>query len=129
MCPRSDYATITKLNFSNSGMGVIECEYLAHTLTSLPNLKYLDVSGNNITAAGEGYFVKALKGVRNIFGGGQIKILMHKFEKEAVVEEAKKQGDLIFGSKEERQEAIKYYLNRAKGNGVDVDNIVASKDI
>jgi hypothetical protein len=97
---------------------------LANTLTVLPNLKYLDVLGNDITHTGEGFFAKSIQNLKQ-----EIKILLYKFEKLEILEEAKKQGDLIFGSKEERQEAIKYYLNWAKSNGVDVDNIVASKDI
>jgi len=97
---------------------------ITNALTLLPNLKYLDVTGNKITVTGEGFLVKALQKFQQ-----EIKILLYKFKKLEIVEEAKDQGDLIFGSKEERQEAIKHYLNRAKDNGVDVDNIVATKDI
>ena len=122
--PRADFTTITKLNLSNSGMRDHNAYTLANTLTVLPNLKYLDVLGNDITHTGEGFFAKSIQNLKQ-----EIKILLYKFEKLEILEEAKKQGDLIFGSKEERQEAIKYYLNWAKSNGVDVDNIVASKDI
>ncbi|MEN9917706.1 MAG: hypothetical protein RL662_142 [Bacteroidota bacterium] len=122
--PRADFATITKLNLSNSCMDDDNVLGVTSALTILPNLKYLDVSGNKITVTGEGFLVKALQKFQQ-----EIKILLYKFKKLEIVEEAKDQGDLIFGSKEERQEAIKHYLNRAKGNGVDVDNIVATKDI
>jgi hypothetical protein len=59
--PGADFATITKLNLSNSGMLDNNAYSLANTLAALPNLKYLDVSGNQITPTGEGYLVKALQ--------------------------------------------------------------------
>ncbi len=66
MCwfPRADFATITKLNLSNSGMLDSNAYSLSNTLTILPNLKYLDVSGNNITSYGEGYFVNSLASLK-----------------------------------------------------------------
>ena len=62
--PRANFATITKLNLSNSGMLDNNAYSLANTLTILPNLKYLDVSGNQITATGEGFFVNSLTSLK-----------------------------------------------------------------
>ena len=59
--PRANFATITKLNLSNSGMLDNNAYRLANTLTILPNLKYLDISGNDITRTGEGFFASALQ--------------------------------------------------------------------
>lgn len=60
MCffPKTDYTTITKLNLSNSCMDDNSAYSMGQFLSTdrrFSNLKSLDVSGNNITLAGEGY--------------------------------------------------------------------------
>ena len=62
--PRADFTTITKLNLSNSGMRDHNAYTLANTLTVLPNLKYLDVLGNDITHTGEGFFAKSIQNLK-----------------------------------------------------------------
>ncbi len=46
-----------------------------------------------------------------------------------IIEGGKKQNDLFFGSKEQKQTVIKTYLAEAQSRGVDVKNVVVSKGI
>ena len=108
--PRANFATITKLNLSNSGMLDNNAYSLANTLTILLNLKYLDVSGNQITATGEGYFARVLQSplVQNI-----------------IVTIKKYTTDL---GQEVIKPALKLFIEHAKENGVDTTNIATNKN-
>ena len=108
--PRADFTTITKLNLSNSGMRDHNAYTLANTLTVLPNLKYLDVSGNDITHTGEGFFAKTLQSpmVQNI-----------------IVTIKKYTTDL---GQEVIKPALKLFIEHAKENGVDTTNIATNKN-
>ena len=57
---------ILTMNFSNNLIGDDGAKYMADSLAMgrFPNLKSLDVSGNQITATGEAYFAKALESVK-----------------------------------------------------------------
>jgi len=46
-----------------------------------------------------------------------------------IIDGVKKQGNLFFGSKEDKQEIVKDILKQAQDNGVDVKNVTVSKDI
>jgi hypothetical protein len=57
---------IVTMNFSNNQIGDDGAKYMADSLEMgrFPHLKSLDVSGNNITAAGEGCFVNSLESLK-----------------------------------------------------------------
>ena len=63
---KNDVTAMTNLNLSNSDMDDCDASILAKLIRqgNLPNLKILDVSGNQITTTGEGYFAKALESVK-----------------------------------------------------------------
>jgi hypothetical protein len=121
MCwfPRTGFATITKLNLSNSGMLDNNAYSLSNTLTILSNLKYLDVSGNQFSETGNKYLAQAAKNIPH-----SIKILV-----DTTVNGLQKQGALMFGTKEARQIVIKDWLKVGQDNGIDVKNVTVSKDI
>ena len=81
---------------------------------NLPNLKSLDVSDNQITPAGEGFFVKALQNetVQDII------IFLYKFDQ---------YSKLLAGSKLEKIEAIQTKLAEAEAAGIDIQNVVVDK--
>jgi len=60
---KNDVTAMTNLNLSNSDMDDCDASILAKLIRqgNLPNLKGLDVSGNHITATGQGYFAKAMQ--------------------------------------------------------------------
>ena len=109
--PRADFTTITKLNLSNSGMRDHNAYTLASTMTVLPNLKYLDVSGNQITATGEEYFAKVMQDPTV----QRIVIILQNLSKHAKLQS---------GNKEDVVSALRDILKRAEDRGVDVKNIV-----
>ena len=76
-----------------------------------PHLKSLDVSGNQITKTGEGYFLDALKN-SNV---GNIIIKQYHLS--------------VFGNKESKIGFMKDYLKQAQDKGVDVKNIVVDKSL
>lgn len=57
---------IVTMNFSNNLIGDDGAKYMADSLAMgrFPNLKSLDVSGNQITSTGEGYFVNSLESLK-----------------------------------------------------------------
>jgi hypothetical protein len=63
---KNDVTAMTNLNLSNSDMDDCDASILAKLIRqgNLPNLKVLDVSGNQITPTGEGFFAKALESVK-----------------------------------------------------------------
>jgi hypothetical protein len=56
-----------------------------------------------------------------------VKILVSRMSD--IVDGVKKQGNLFFGSKEDKQAIVKDILKQAQENGVDVKNVTVSKDI
>lgn len=63
---KNDVTAMTNLNLSNSDMDDCDASILAKLIRqgSLPNLKNLDVSDNQITPTGEGFFAQALESVK-----------------------------------------------------------------
>ena len=63
---KNDVTAMTNLNLSNRDMDDCDAKILAKLIGqgNLPNLKVLDVSGNQITTTGEGYFAKTLESVK-----------------------------------------------------------------
>ena len=118
---------IVTMNFSNNLIGDDGAKYMADSLAMgrFPNLKSLDVSGNHISYEGNTKFAKGLQNMKQ-----DIKILINKvLPINSIANGAKKQSDLLFGSKEEKHAIIKDYLKHAQNNGVDIKNITVSKDI
>ena len=119
---------ITYLNLSNCNLTDASADMIASSLTYghfhnhpiqaryLTNTKVIDVSGNNITAKGEGLIAKAMQsqGVQNII----IK-----------TQELKMTAHLIpfIGSKDQKIAAYKHYIQKGKDAGVYNENIVVDK--
>ena len=81
----------------------------------LTNTKVIDVSGNNITAKGEGLIAKAMQS---------------KYVQDLIVK-TKKINDMskmLTGTNEEKKVAYKYCIQLAKERGVYEDHIVVEKD-
>ena len=104
---------IVTMNFSNNLIGDDGAKYMADCLKMgrYPHLKSLDVSGNQITATGVGYFLDALKNSTV----GNIIIKQYHLS--------------IFGNKENKIGFMKDYLKQAQDKGVDVNNIVVDKSL
>jgi len=119
--------TVESLILSNNQIDDKGAEYLTwhFTTPSLKGTKYIDVSGNPLSNTGMEYFAKAIQNTAN-----DIKILAFRLlNVNTIVEGGKKQSDLFFGSKEEKQAIIKDYLKQAQSNGIDTKNVVVSKNI
>ena len=87
------------------------------------DLKVLHLEGNKIRIGPFSHPIAKLVG--GIKGG--IKVLVSRVSD--TVDGVKKQGNLLFGSKENKKEIIKDFLKQAQENGVDVKNVAVSKDI
>jgi len=103
---------IITMNFSNNLIGDDGAKYMADSLSMgrFPNLKSLDVSGNQITTTGEGYFAKAMQNstVQD----------MYVTLKNAVGTKKDYYGSFL-----------KQVLKDAQSNGVDISNIVVDKSL
>jgi len=103
---------IITMNFSNNLIGDDGAKYMADSLAMgrFPNLKSLDVSGNQITTTGEGYFAKAMQNstVQD----------MYVTLKNAVGTKKDYYGSFL-----------KQVLKDAQNNGVDIKNIVVDKSL
>jgi hypothetical protein len=109
---KNDVTTMTKLDLSHSSMDDGDAKILAELIRqgNLPNLKGLDVSGNQITDNGEGYFAKAM----------QNSTVQHMYVTLKNVVGTKKD---YYGP------ILKQVLKDAKANGVDTSNIVVDKSL
>jgi hypothetical protein len=110
------YINIKSINLSNNGFTDKAAKQIADNLDKVPALQYLDVSGNKITLAGEGFFVNALQ-----------QPIVHDII--LVLKRAYDIKTILSGSKEEKQFIIKETLQLAQDNGVDVKNIAVSKGV
>ncbi len=110
--PAATY-NIKCINLSNNLIGDDGAKYIASHLSNglHPHLKSLDVSGNQITKTGTGYFLDALKN-SNV---GNIIIKQYHLS--------------VFGNKESKIGFMKDYLKQAQDKGVDVKNIVVDKSL
>lgn len=63
---KNDVTAMTNLNLSNSDMDDCDASILAKLIKQgkLPNLKAIDMSDNQITSTGEGYFVNSLESLK-----------------------------------------------------------------
>ena len=104
-------------------------DYSASLLTAsiskgeMPSLKVLHLEGNKLTPFGSNPRIINL--VQNV--KQDIKILVSRMSD--INDGVKKQGNLFFGSKEDKQNIIKDILKQSQDNGVDVKNVTVSKDI
>jgi hypothetical protein len=105
--------SVVNINLSNNQIGDDGAKLLAHYLANgtLPHLKSLDVSGNQITLTGEGYFAKAMQ--NNVVKDMYITL--------------KNVGGLT--RKDYYAPVLKQVLKDAKANGVDIKNIVVNKSL
>jgi hypothetical protein len=118
---------IKSINLSNNWLGDNSALFISQALEygNMPNLKYINVSGNNMSWASNALFAQAANNIRQ-----DIKILINKvLPISSIISGIKKQSDLIFGSKEEKYAIIKDYLKHAQSNSVDVQNVAVSKSI
>ncbi|WPY01555.1 Leucine Rich repeats domain-containing protein (plasmid) [Candidatus Trichorickettsia mobilis] len=124
--PTATY-NIKYMNLSNNQIDDDGVKYISSHLSAglHPNLRCLDVTGNNLSY---GMCIEISKIVQSI--EQNIKILVNRlFSIDTIIQGGKKQSDLAFGSKEEKQTIIKEYLKHAQKNGVDIQNVAVSKDI
>ena len=122
-----DIMNVTSLDLSHSDINDFGAKFIADSLVKgdLPNLKHLDVSGNQISYEGNTKFAIGLQNMKQ-----DIKILINKIIPiDTIISGAKKQSDLFFGSKEEKHAIIKDYLKHAQNNGIDIQKVVVSKSI
>lgn len=118
---------ILTMNFSNNLIGDDGAKYMADSLAwgRFPHLKHLDITGNHISYEGNTKFAKGLQNMKQ-----DIKILINKvLPINSIANGAKKQSDLLFGSKEEKHAIIKDYLKHAQNDGVDIQKVGVSKSI
>ena len=109
------------MNLSNNYIGDDGAKYISSHLSAglHPNLRCLDVSGNNLSyemCIGFSQVIQSIK--QNII------IKVDKFS-----DVVKKQKTLFYSSKEEKQIVIKDYLKQVESKGVNTQNIAVSKDI
>ncbi len=122
-----EWRNIVKIDLSNNKIGDKGAYYLSDSLTygQLPNTRYLDVSGNDLSWEGNSKLAKMVQNTKQT-----IKVLVNRvLNINTIIEGGKKQSDLFFGSKEEKHAIIKDYLKQAQNNGVDTKNVVVSKSI
>ena len=104
-------------------------DYSASLLTAsiskgeMSNLKVLHLEGNKLSPFNSN--PKIIKLVQNV--KQDIKILVSRVSD--IIDASKKQGNLFFGSKEDKQEIVKGFLKQAQDNAVDIHNVTVSKDI
>ena len=110
---KNDVTAMTNLNLSNSNMDDCDARILAKLIKqgSLPNLKVLDVSGNQITTTGEGFFAKTMQD-ENV---QDMVLLIKKLDLNA---------RFIFGTKEEKIAIYKELLQEGAEKGIDTQAIV-----
>ena len=110
---KNDVTAMTNLNLSNSDMDDCDASILAKLIRqgNLPNLKVLDVSGNQITPTGEGFFAKTMQD-ENV---QDMVLLIKKLDLNA---------RFIFGTKEEKIAIYKELLQEGAEKGIDTQAIV-----
>jgi hypothetical protein len=124
--PTATY-NIKYMNLSNNYIGDDGAKYISSHLSAglHPNLRCLDVSGNNLSYETCIGFSKIVQNIKQ-----DIKILVGRlFSINTIIEGGKKQSDLVFGSKEEKQNVIKSHLKQAQSNGIDIQSVAVSKGI
>jgi hypothetical protein len=106
-----DIMNVISLDLSHSDINDFGAKFIADSLVKgdFSCLKSLDVSGNQITKNGTGYFLDALKNSTV----GNIVIKQYHLS--------------VFGSKENKVAFMKDYLKQAESKGIDVKNIVVDK--
>jgi len=122
-----EWRNIIKIDLSNNKIGNKGAYYLSDSLTygQLPSTRYLDISGNDIGWEGNAKLAQLVQNIKQ-----DIKVLVYRvLNVSTIIEGGKKQSDLFFGSKEEKQTVIKKYLQEAQSNGVDTKNVAVSKSI
>ena len=121
--PTATY-NIKYMNLSNNQIGDDGVKYIASHLSAglHPNLRCLDVSGNNLSYEVCSKIAKVVDQMKQ-----DIMILVFKMSN--IIDGVKKQGNLFFGSKEDKQNIIKDWFKIGQDNGIDVNNVTVSKDI
>lgn len=114
----------THVNLANNIITDTGAAHLAESLNSSVNkLKVLHLEGNKLNPLHSN--PKLIQVVTNM--KTHVKILVSRMSD--IVDGVKKQGNLFFGSKEDKQAIVKDILKQAQENGVDVKNVTVSKNI
>ncbi len=124
--PTATY-NIKYMNLSNNYISDEGANCMAYHIGagSHPHLRVLDVSGNDLSWEGNAKLAKMVQNTKQT-----IKILTNRITSlDTILSGGKKQSDLFFGSKEEKQSILKKCLQYAQSNGVDVKNVAVSETI
>jgi len=112
--------SVVHLKLNNCNFCDVGAELIAAYVRDgyMPATRVIDVSGNNISIENP-CFAQLAKNIQQ-----PIKIVV-----DTIYDGAKKQGTLVFGSKEAKQGIVQDWVNIAQSNGIDTKNVVVSKDI
>ena len=112
--------SIVHLNLCNNNIGDVGAGIICHALVNgkMKNTKTIDVSENNITKIGEGYFTQSIKQAPN-------KDFMATFDMKKATMEVSKTGKHAMSSG--IKTSLKEFIDHAKSQGVDTTHVATNK--
>ena len=117
-------STVSTINLSNNQIGDDGAKLLATSLSKgeMPNLKKLQLEGNNITKEGMNYFPFAIDKMNQ-----DIKVTLLDLYNESKKGMYKNYHLSPLGDKQIKKEILTNYLEEARNLGLDVDNIAIDR--